>query len=83
MIAMHIGDLQGARAAIAQGGHAYSSSYTHCEVLVTACLCKICSPPTCRVMAQSAACDIVLQSDQFVIAVSWTCACISTRSTRP
>jgi hypothetical protein len=33
MIAMHIGDLQGARAAIAQGGHAYSSSYTHCEVL--------------------------------------------------
>ena len=34
MIAMHIGDLQGARAAIAQGGHAYSSSYTHCEVRV-------------------------------------------------
>jgi RNA polymerase Rpb2, domain 5 len=32
MIAMHIGDLHSARAAIAQGGHAYSSSYTHCEV---------------------------------------------------
>ncbi len=32
MIAMQIQDLQQARAAIAGGGHAYSSSYTHCEV---------------------------------------------------
>lgn len=34
MIAMQIADLQQARAAIASGGHAYSSSYTHCEVRI-------------------------------------------------
>lgn len=37
MIAMHIGDLQQARAALASGGHAYSSSYTHCEVRILPC----------------------------------------------
>jgi RNA polymerase Rpb2, domain 5 len=34
MIAMHINDLHEARTAVAQGGHAYSSSYTHCEVCI-------------------------------------------------
>lgn len=54
MIAMHIGDLQGARAAIAQGGHAYSSSYTHCEVRVHLAvrdlqpvMCTCCGTGTC------------------------------------
>ena len=32
MIAMHIADLVDARTALASGAHAYSSSYTHCEV---------------------------------------------------
>ena len=32
MIAMHIADLADARTALASGAHAYSSSYTHCEV---------------------------------------------------
>ena len=51
MIAMQVEELQKARGALASGGHAYSSSYTHCEVSGTFCplfLCRGGSTPGAR-----------------------------------